>query len=112
MEQIIANVFSEKGLVFWLFAAIVVLAVWKGIPAVFNLIFVQQGALQAAQHSLYKEELTNITQTFMQSISLSDAWHRSHSEELKQNREETKKHTDQLIKISDILEKKYQSRSR
>lgn len=48
----------------------------------------------------------------MQSISLSDAWHRSHSEDLKQNKEETKKHTEQLNKISEILDKKYQSRSR
>jgi hypothetical protein len=42
MEQIIASIFSEKGLVFGLFALMFILAVWKGIPAVFNLIFVQQ----------------------------------------------------------------------
>lgn len=112
MEQILATIFSEKGVIYWLFALSFILAVWKWVPALFNLIFTQQGELQKAQHQLYKEELNNITQTFIQSVSLSDAWHKSHSEELKQNREETKKHTDQLLKISDILEKKYQSRSR
>lgn len=111
MEQILANIFSEKWLVFGLFALMFILAVWKGIPAVFNLIFTQQGELQKAQHQLYKEELNNITQTFLQSISQSDIWHKSHSEELRQNREESKKHTEQLNKISEILDKKYQSRS-
>lgn len=48
----------------------------------------------------------------MQSISLSDAWHKSHSEELKGNRLETQRHTEQLNKISEILDKKYQSRPR
>lgn len=112
MEQIIATIFSEKWLVFGLFALTFILWVWKGIPAVFSLIFVQQWELQKAQHQLYKEELNNITQTFIQSISLSDIWHKSHSEELKQNRAESQRHTEQLDRISEILDKKYQSRPR
>jgi hypothetical protein len=105
MEQIIATIFSEKGIIYGLFALSFILAVWKGIPALFNLIFTQQAALQQAQHQLYKEELNNITQTFMQSITLSNEWHQSHSAELKKN-------SDTLEKISGILEKKYQVRSR
>lgn len=112
MEQILANIFSEKWLVFGLFALMFILAVWKGIPAVFNLIFIQQWELQKAQHQLYKEELNNITQTFIQTMTVSNGWHQSHSEELKANREETAKHTIQLLQISEILDKKYQSRSR
>jgi len=105
MEQIIATIFSEKGIIYGLFALSFILAVWKGIPALFNLIFTQQAALQHAQHQLYKEELNNITQTFMQSITISNEWHQYHSLELKKN-------SDILDKISNIIEKKYQQRSR
>jgi hypothetical protein len=105
MEQIIATIFSEKWIIYGLFALSFILAVWKGIPALFNLIFTQQAALQQAQHQLYKEELNNITQTFIQSINISNEWHQSHSAELKKN-------SNILENISNIIEKKYQQRSR
>lgn len=105
MEQIIATIFSEKWVIYGLFALSFILAVWKGIPALFNLIFTQQAALQHAQHQLYKEELNNITQTFLQSISITNEWHQSHSAELKKN-------SNILEKITGILEKKCQARPR
>ncbi len=84
MEQILAGIFSEKGMVYGLFAISFILFVTKGLPFLINKIFTQQAALQEAQHELYKTELSSITQAFITSINTSNEWHRSHSKDLKE----------------------------
>lgn len=98
MEQILAGIFSEKGMVYGLFAISFLLFVAKGLPFLINKIFTQQAALQEAQHALYKTELGNITQAFIKSITDSNAWHQTHSAELQE--------------IKGIIDKRFQSRSR
>jgi hypothetical protein len=96
MDQIIAKIFSEQGIISALFVISFIGFIMKGIPFLINKIFSQQDL----QHQMYKMELQNITDVFKDSVkTISDnstAWHSQHSKDL------------QDIKI--ILNKKYQGK--
>lgn len=99
METILQEIFSEKGIIYGLFLLSCLLLLFRGFPYMITKFF----ELQEKQHAAYKEELEQITSTFMTSVNASNAWHQSHSSKL----DEIK------VMVNDIVEdKKFQSRSR
>lgn len=85
MEQILITIFSEKGIIYWLFVLIVLMIIYKWIPYAankFDLIVKQFTELSAQQQTIFKNSLDKISETFLNQIATSNEWHKSHAEHL------------------------------
>ena len=105
MEQLLITIFSEKGIIYWLFVSIILLALFKWIPhavSKFEAIVTKFSDMTERQHTVYEATLKQISWTFLEQMQASNEWHRSHAESLQ-------KQNDKLERIErniDIIVKK------
>lgn len=115
--QVLQLIFSEKGIMAWLFAFTFIVFVWKGIPflldkfdSLLKLHATMQSDLllahadsQKRQERIFENTIDKIVTTLMESTNQSKAWHEEHSREIKWVNEEVKK-------VKKFIETKYQTR--
>lgn len=81
MEELIVTIFSEKGIIYGLFVFIVIMTVYKWIPYIvskFDAVIDKFGQQIKEQNNFFKEELKNISETFINKVTSSDEWHKQH----------------------------------
>lgn len=85
MEELLITIFSEKGIIYWLFVLIVFMIIYKGIPyaaSKFDMIVKQFADITLQQQNTFKDSLDKISESFLNQIATSNEWHKSHAEHL------------------------------
>lgn len=94
MEEIFLTIFSEKWMIYALFAFSFLMAVFKGIPyavSKFEAVVKQFADLTKEQHTMYERSLNKISDNFVSQIATSNEWHKSHNDHLARIEEGIKK---------------------
>lgn len=85
MEEIAKQIFSEWGMVYWLFFIIVWGFIWKWVPYLINLFSeMRKDFLQAlkSQQDTFEKTLQTISDDFIKRVEKSEVWHEKHQSEL------------------------------
>jgi len=85
MEQLLVTIFSEKWIIYGLFVFTFLMSVYKWIPYLvskFDNVVKQFTELTTQQQNIFKESLDRISESFLNQISTSNEWHKSHAEHL------------------------------
>lgn len=104
MEEIFLKVFSETGIIAWLFVATFLAFLWRGIPAIFKKFEditrehkeetrQNQEKFQEAfdrQRTTFEDTMKSIADTFNAQIQKSNDWHEKHSNNLVEIKNEIK----------------------
>ncbi len=87
--EIVKTIFSENGIIYWLFVLIILLFIWKWIPALFQTFKEQQKEFLLAlekQQATFENTLNLIKEDILKRMETSEVWHQKHDlklEELK-----------------------------
>ena len=88
--EILKQVFNEWGLIYLLFFMIVGWAVLKGVPYIankFDSMITNFTTTIKEQQEIFRDSLNKISNDFVIQIEKSNAWHESHSKELREIRD-------------------------
>ena len=84
MEQILLQIFSQNGIIVFLFASSFIALLYKWLPYIVDKVFTLFSDMISTQHAFFKEELEKISSAFISQVENSNRWHDSHDRKLEE----------------------------